>query len=85
MTHQQVAAKLAERGLSFGDECCYGPDYGWAIVVLIAQEDPPWFCSTWNIYVVLVFRDQKRRKEHPPMDSDSLVGTNLLRRGGACL
>ena len=82
MTRGTVESLLAQMGSRYSH--VWGYNSSWADQILIGQEPPPWYCNSWDVYVVLQF-NERHQLNPPPEKSDVLQGISLIKRGGSCL
>jgi hypothetical protein len=56
MSRREVESYFRLRGRSFRQMCCVGvPRNAYADIVKIGEENAPWYCNKYNIYVAFEF------------------------------
>lgn len=71
--------------IKFGAICCLEERSAPAGLVLIGQEDHPWYCSENDIYVAFEFVAEEPHKAWEPFASDTLTRIHLFPHLGGCL
>jgi hypothetical protein len=87
ITRKQVEDYLRTQNLTFRQICRNQNQEVFATEVLVAQEEPLWFCSGWGVYVDFEFTalEPDRYSIRPPSDGDVLSDMHLVRKGDGCL
>jgi hypothetical protein len=87
ITRKQVEDYLRTQNLKFGRICCNQHQDVYATEVRVGQEDSPWFCSGWGVYVDFEFTtiEPDRYPLRPPADGDILSNLHLVSKGESCL
>ena len=85
-TRQSVERYLRFQGKEFQRFCCVGArTKAWADRVRIGQEQPPFFCSQHNVYVVFVFDALDPSVEMSRDGNDRLVEVKLYPVSEVCM
>jgi hypothetical protein len=85
-TRRQVKEALARRGVSFSQRCCFEPNGPFSVIVRVGQEDKPWYCSEWPVYVAFEFSSvEAPRRATDILESDVLKLVHLTSNGEGCL
>jgi hypothetical protein len=86
-TRKQVEDYLRAQNLMFHRTCCSNDRHVFATEVRVGQEDRPWYCSEWNVYVRFEFNttEPDRYPIREPSDGDTLSDLHLRSRGEGCL
>ena len=96
LTRREVENYLRVRDISFGQMCCVDERSAFADLVKVGQEDAPWYCSEYYVYVAFEF---VAAESHPRWgtflwdsraranldDSDVLKKVRIFRKLGGCL
>src|SRR5581483_5469623 len=86
LTRKEVEDSLRSQHTSFFERCCYEERSAYAVLVKIGQEDVPWYCSEWPVYVVFEFSATTPPKPlFQPSGSDVLKSVHLASNGEGCL
>ena len=86
MTRKDVENNLRAQHTKFFEECCYEERSAFAVLVKVGEEDVPWFCSEYPVYVVFEFSaTPPPTVPLKPYDSDVLKNIHLTSRGEGCL
>ena len=86
-TRKQVEDYLRGQNLRFYRVCCSNDQHAFATEVRVGQEEHPWFCSEWNVYVYFEFTttEPDRYPIRPGSDGDTMSDMHLVSRGEGCL
>jgi hypothetical protein len=55
VTRKEIEEYLRTRHTSFNRRCCIESHDTFSDLVIVAEEEAPWYCSAWPIYVAFVF------------------------------
>lgn len=85
-TRREVKELLRAQGAAFDERCCFEPNGPYSILVLVGQEDAPWYCSELLDYVVFEFSTREARgRPTDILESDVLKLVHLISYGEGCL
>jgi len=67
--------------------CCFEERSAYPGLVKVGEEDAPWFCSGWPVYVAFEFAaiEPQQVPANPPLTSDLLKKVHLVSLGAGCL
>ena len=92
-TRKQVEDYLKDKNISFSQTCClsvkqFTPgvyDNAYDDLVKVGEDEAPWFCSQYNVYVAFQFLGSVKNGLPSSEGSDKLKDVTLFRRGEGCL
>jgi hypothetical protein len=89
MTRKDVEDSLHARNGAFLQMCCVDIRKPWGVLddlVKIGQEDPPWFCSTKDVYIAFQFAGTRPQATPPSADpSDRVTAVTVYPLLEGCL
>jgi len=86
LTRKDVEDGLRSQHTNFIEQCCYEDRGAFAVLVKVGDEDVPWYCSEWPVYVVFEFRATLPPELLSlPSGSDVLRSVHLASKGGRML
>jgi hypothetical protein len=88
MTRKDVEEQLRVKGASFRQRCCTEDRSAFSDLVKVGEEDVPWYCSEWPVYVAFEFVATELNKlqlPFKPAASDVLKKVELVSNGEGCL
>jgi hypothetical protein len=72
LTRKDVKDYLRAHGTKFGDRCCDEGFRAFAVIVKVGENDHPWFCGEWPVYVAFEFTATGPPNVPFPVDPDVL-------------
>jgi hypothetical protein len=69
-TRTIVKDYLRAQGTMFGERCCETGFHAYSVIVKVGDEDVPWFCSGWPVYVAFEFEVREPYNLPLPVNSD---------------
>jgi hypothetical protein len=72
LTRKEVKDYLQAQGTKFGERCCDEGFRAFAVIVKVGEEDRPWYCSEWPVYVAFEFVAIEPYKFRFPVDPEVL-------------
>lgn len=86
MTRREVESYLAAKHLKFIQMCCAAENAGaYDDITKIGQENTPWYCSEYNIYIAFTFSAAQRASSATTDASDILTSIVIFRWLEGCL
>lgn len=93
MTRKQVEDYFKDKNISFSQTCCisvkqFSPgvyDNAYDDLVKIGEDEVPWFCSQYNVYIAFQFLGSAKNGLPNSGSSDKVKDVTIFRRGEGCL
>jgi hypothetical protein len=83
LTRKDVENYLRMNRTGFVQRCCGEEKGSFSDLVKVGEEPAPWYCSSWPVFVALVF--SRTEALQLPADSDVLKKIELVSNGEGCL
>ncbi len=88
ITRETVEDYLKAHHMVFAERCCTEGWRAFSTIVKVGNEDVPWYCSDWPIYVLFEFTSAKQEVGGTfakPGTDDILSAIHLGSNGEGCL
>jgi hypothetical protein len=85
LTRKVVEANLADRGVTFRQECCIQEHSAYADLVRVGVEEAPWVCKGLSVYVAFEFAATRRTMNVTASNTDVLKRVAVYRQLEGCL
>ena len=87
LTRREVEAYLRGHNTEFGERGGSVGRHTYATIVKVGEDDVPWYCSEWPVYVLFEFKaaDSTQSAGYDPKPDDVLDEVHLGSNGEGCL
>jgi hypothetical protein len=85
LTRRDVEKYLRARDITFVRMCCVEEQSALADLVKVGEEDAPWYCSEYYVFVAFEFAATESHQTLEVYDSDVLKKVTIFRQLDGCL